>query len=75
MVDFTKLLNSSSQDQKDEIAELREMLFMSNKMILEYIDESRQQLEAIGDRMTALEAMANNNSRAVDMLDDFMRNA
>tara|TARA_R100001510_G_C7653076_1_gene211104 strand:- start:2731 stop:2958 length:228 start_codon:yes stop_codon:yes gene_type:complete len=75
VVDFTKLLNSSSQDQKDEIAELREMLFMSNKMILEYIDESRQQLEAIGDRMTALEAMANNNSRAVDMLDDFMRNA
>ena len=73
MVDFTKLLNSSSQDQKDEIAELREMLFMSNKMILEYIDESRQQLEAIGDRMTALEAMANNNSRAVDMLDDFMQ--
>lgn len=75
MVDFTKLLNSSSQDQKDEIAELREMLFMSNKMILEYIDESRQQLEAIGDRMTALEAMANNNSKAIDMLDDFMRNA
>ncbi len=75
MVDFTKLLNSSSQDQKDEVAELREMLFMSNKMILEYIDESRQQLEAIGDRMTALEAMANNNSKAIDMLDDFMRNA
>lgn len=75
MVDFTKLLNSSSQDQKDEVAELREMLFMSNKMILEYIDESRQQLEAIGDRMTVLEAMANNNSKAIDMLDDFMRNA
>lgn len=75
MVDFTKLLNSSSQDQKDEVAELREMLFMSNKMILEYIDESRQQLEAIGDRMTTLEAMANNNSKAIDMLDDFMRNA
>ena len=75
MVDFTKLLNSSSQDQKDEVAELREMLFMSNKMILEYIDESRQQLEAIGDRMTTLEAMASNNSKAIDMLDDFMRNA
>ena len=75
MVDFTKLLNSSSQDQKDEVAELREMLFMSNKMILEYIDESRQQLQAIGDRMTALEAMAQNNSKAIDMLDDFMRNA
>ncbi len=75
MVDFTKLLNSSSQDQKDEVAELREMLFMSNKMILEYIDESRQQLEAIGDRMTTLEAMANNNSKAIDMLDNFMRNA
>ena len=75
MVDFTKLLNSSSQDQKDEVAELREMLFMSNKMILEYIDESRQQLQAIGDRMTALEAMAQNNSTAIDMLDDFMRNA
>lgn len=75
MVDFTKLLNSSSQDQKDEVAELREMLFISNKMILEYIDESRQQLQAIGDRMTALEAMAQNNSKAIDMLDDFMRNA
>lgn len=75
MVDFTKLLNSSSQDQKNEVAELREMLFMSNKMILEYIDESRQQLEAVGDRMTALEAMAQNNSKAIDMLDDFMRNA
>tara|TARA_B100000085_G_scaffold141927_2_gene129194 strand:+ start:1147 stop:1374 length:228 start_codon:yes stop_codon:yes gene_type:complete len=75
VVDFTKLLNSSSQDQKDEVAELREMLFMSNKMILEYIDESRQQLEAIGDRMTTLEAMANNNSKAIDMLDNFMRNA
>ena len=75
MVDFTKLLNSSSQDQKDEVAELREMLFMSNKMILEYIDESRQQLEAIRDRMTTLEEMATNNSKALDMLDDFMRNA
>lgn len=75
MVDFTKLLNSSSQDQKDEVAELREMLFMSNKMILEYIDESRQQLEAIGDRMTTLEAMANNNSKAIDMLDGVLRNA
>ena len=75
MVDFTKLLNSSSQDQKDEVAELREMLFMSNKMILEYIDESRQQLEAIGDRMSTLEAMAKNNSKAIDMLDGVLRNA
>ena len=74
MVDFSKILGAPS-DQADEVAELREMLFTSNKMILDYIDESRQHLQAIRERMTTLEEMATNNSKAVDMLDDFMRNA
>ena len=74
MVDFSKILGAPS-DQVDEVAELREMLFTSNKMILDYIDESRQHLQAIRERMTTLEEMATNNSKAIDMLDDFMRNA
>ena len=73
-MDFNKILNQRAGDQRDEIAELRNELFKSNQLIIDFIDSNREQMQAMRDRIKLLEELLEVHGQSLEAFDGIIRN-
>lgn len=73
-MDFNKILNSKTGNRGDELTELRNELIRSNQLIIDYIDSSREQMQAMSDRINDLESLLKVQGQSIEAFDGIVRN-
>lgn len=73
-MDFNKILNSKTGNRGDELTELRNELIRSNQLIIDYIDSSRAQMQAMSDRINHLESLLKVQGQSIEAFDGIVRN-
>ena len=73
-MDFNEILNQKAGDRHDEIAELRNELFKSNQLIIDFIDSNREQMQAMRDRIKLLEELLEVHGQSLEAFDGIIRN-
>lgn len=67
-------LSETPADKKDDIAELREMMLHTTKLVLEFMDEMRLKGDAQKNRVDLLEQLVDTNVKSIEFLEKTTRN-
>ena len=72
-MDFNKILDGDYADKRDKVEELRSAFLLQNKLILDYIDESREQSRAFQDRLKLIEEALEIHCKSIDAIEGIVR--
>lgn len=78
-MDFNQILEQqqaaagSNSNQGSGITELRADFMIMNSVVLKYIDESRNQMDAMRNRINLLEGLLETFGRSVELAEDGIR--
>jgi hypothetical protein len=72
-MDFNKILDGNYADKRDKVEELRSAFLLQNKLILDYIDESREQSRAFQDRLKLIEEALEIHCKSIDAIEGIVR--
>ena len=66
-------LSETPADKKDDVAELREMMLHTTKLVLEFMDEMRLKGDAHQNRVDLLEQLVDTNVKSIELLEKTTR--
>ena len=66
-------LKNQSADQHNEVEELRAMLMKTTTLVLQFMDEIREQYDAQKNRSDLLEKLVDTNVRSIEFLEKSIR--
>ena len=66
-------LKNQSADQHNEVEELRAMLMKTTTLVLQFMDEIREQYDAQKNRSDLLEKLVDTNVKSIEFLEKSIR--